>query len=64
MCKIAVSNREVFCEFVLAFFVGLSTSAVVGDIQQVFFGIPTDIATKYFAALVVAAEFAICAEWR
>ena len=54
----------VFCEFVLAFFVGLSTSAVVGDIQQVFFGIPTDIATKYFAALVVAAGFAICAEWR
>ena len=59
-----MSNREGFCEFVLAFFVGLSTSAVVGDIQQVFFGIPTDVATKYFAALVVAAGFAIWAKWK
>ena len=52
-------NREVFREFVLAFFVGLGTSVIAEDIQQVFFGIPTDIATKYFAALVFAAGFAI-----
>lgn len=54
-----MSNREVVAEFVLAFFVGLSTSAVMGDIQQVFFGIPPVIATKYIAALVVGAGFAI-----
>ena len=56
-------NREVFCEFVLMFFIGISTSAVVDDVRQVFFGIPTDIATKYFAALVVAVGFAIWEKW-
>ena len=57
-------KREAFCEFVLMFFIGISTSAVVEDIRQVFFGIPTDIATKYFAALVVAAGFAIWTKWK
>ena len=55
----AMSNHEVIGVAILMFFIGISTSAVIGDIRQVFFGIPTDIATKYFAALMVAVGFAI-----
>lgn len=58
-----MSNHEVIGVAILMFFIGISTSAVVEDIQQVFFGIPTDIATKYFAALVVAVGFAIWEKW-
>ena len=56
-------NREVIGVAILMFFIGISTSAVVEDIRQVFFGIPTDIATKYFAALMVAVGFAIWEKW-
>ena len=58
-----MSNREVIGGAILMFFIGISTSAVVEDIRQVFFGIPTDIATKYFAALMVAVGFAIWGKW-
>ena len=58
-----MSNHKVIGVAILMFFIGISTSAVVEDIQQVFFGIPTDIATKYFAALVAAVGFAIWEKW-
>ena len=56
-------NHKVIGVAILMFFIGISTSAVVEDIWQVFFGIPTDIATKYFAALVVAAGVTIWGKW-
>lgn len=52
-------NREVIGCAILMFFIGISTAAVLEDIRQVFFGIPTDIATKYFVALVVAVWFVV-----
>lgn len=57
-----MSNRDVFCVFVLTFFIGVGTCSLISDSFQEFLLFPVHVATKYVCGLVLSIMLTIRAK--